>query len=77
MGFLSRLFKKKEEVKEIPLEKTQEVTNSIPEVITEKKFNDNKCEICNKVIGEDRWKKMQGRYFHKSCFKKKSKEVGF
>ena len=69
MGLLSFFKRKpKEEVTE-----TEDVADK--QEVTPKRNCEHDCEICNKQIGADRYKKLQGHWFHKKCFKKKQKEA--
>lgn len=42
----------------------------VEEVNSQKRDCKHPCELCGKVIGEDRYKKVQGRWFHKTCYKR-------
>lgn len=68
MGFLKRLF---------GLDKKETEDNPVQEVLVnqEEGFCDKECELCLKIIALDRYKKIQGKYYHKKCWKDKVKEV--
>jgi hypothetical protein len=59
-SFVSSFFKKKE----------NEIQKIDEAVINDKRFCDEICLICQGRIGLSRYKKVQGKYFHKNCFKR-------
>lgn len=79
MGFWKNLFGIKESI-EIP-EQKQEIITDLPKEILklpEEKISpalDKPCEICNKIIGEERYKKIAGKFYHKSCYKDYTKKL--
>jgi len=71
--FLSSVFSKPKPIEE---EIVEEVQEEVPETDVPQKRNcEYPCELCNKIIGPDRYKKLQGHWFHKKCFKKQQKKV--
>lgn len=71
------LFKSKEVIKEA---KQDNLLNpSSPEIkevkVEDRRYVERKCEICQGIIGEERWSKYGNLYFHKACAKKKKREV--
>lgn len=70
MGFLKRLFglEKKEEPKQEETQQTESINN-------ERRYIEDACALCHNPIGQDRWKKVQEKFIHKKCFKKRQREV--
>jgi formylmethanofuran dehydrogenase subunit E len=44
-------------------------------IIPDKKFIEEKCELCGQQIGISKRKKIQGKIFHKSCFKQQKQKL--
>jgi hypothetical protein len=65
MGFWKKLFGKEEQVKQ----EENVVDTSDPGYCNEK------CGLCQQIIEMKRYKKIQGQYFHKNCFKKEKKRL--
>jgi hypothetical protein len=65
MGFWKSLFGKEEKVEP----ETPTVDTSDPSYCKEQ------CSLCGQVIAMKRYKKIQGKYFHKSCFKNEKKRL--
>lgn len=47
----------------------------VEEIITDKRYCNEVCELCGEVIKFERYKKVGGKYTHKSCFKKRAKQI--
>lgn len=62
---LFNFFKKKQIKVQQEIQETPE-----PQLIPGKRFIENECELCKKVIGQEPWSKHQGKFFHKKCYKK-------
>jgi hypothetical protein len=74
MSLFSYLKKRKKESDEIEQELLEQEIKDLP---PEEKIRDIKevCQICNKEIGSERYRKFQGKWYHKKCFKKGLKGV--
>lgn len=84
MGFWKNLFGKKEEkdnskdINDLIVSETGEkINNKEVHVLEKRTYIDKPCEICQVKdsiklgeIGYEKWTKKQGKYFHRSCFKK-------
>lgn len=69
MNFLKNLFKKKEKIVLTPEEEAAIAeVNEYGRVLT---GNEDMCEYCKFPIFRDteKWTKLQGRYFHRKCWK--------
>jgi len=64
MGFIKKWLglEKKEQEEIIPIPVPDGYCNEV-------------CEICGKVIAMERYKKVAGRYTHKSCYKKQARLI--
>ncbi len=60
------IFKKK---KEVPVEVSPNPEVAFIEPQESKRNVTDLCELCQEPIGEERFKKLAGRYVHKRCFK--------
>lgn len=60
-------FKKKEVIKE----KIEPVIS----VDSHRTFREHNCDICRNVIGQEKFTKKQGIWYHKRCFKQKLREM--
>lgn len=66
---LFNFFKKRK--KEVLIEDIQRPV----EVDTTRRYIDYECEFCKKKIGYDHYSKLQGKYFHKNCYKNATSQV--
>jgi hypothetical protein len=72
---LFNFFKKKEQPVEQPKE-IETYSDGNPKFVDGKRFCNHECSKCGKIIGEDRYSKQGGVYFHKKCYSK-VKQDGF
>lgn len=84
MGFWSKLFGKDKEVpisQPVPEVSQEEINAQIEkewqpsEPIEEREFINRPCCICNKIIGTDKRKKIQGQDFHRVCYKAEKRKA--
>lgn len=63
MGIIDWIFGKKEE------KKPEEVKESQLEDVNQEGYCNELCQICQEIIAMNRWKRIQGKFFHKKCYK--------
>jgi len=67
--------------RQIPKEDIEILTDVPKEILDQPQkeqpgyFCDQICELCGKVIGINKYKKIQGKHYHKPCWKNKVNEV--
>jgi len=85
LNYIKEKFSSKKEV-ELTIDNTKDTTPQPSQeikqedplngyVVTGKRTVEKPCEICNKIIGTDRYTKKQGRFFHSKCFRQKENQV--
>jgi len=68
MAFWDFLKKKKETVLKEEIKKDiEDIKNILPQTST-KPICNHTCQLCEKSIGEERYSKQAGKYFHKKCY---------
>lgn len=71
MGFINWLKKKigKENTSDLTNDSQSSALPTLPEIKPSRKKIEMLCELCNREIGFERYKKTNGHLFHKNCFK--------